>query len=98
MQPDANHRSEGDKLGIEGFKLGSEVLFEILYFGIDGGMHVFIDNGNIGIELSHFLLGFCEIRVQGIEASFQVLATGVGHDEEGTRKGAGGTTYKMGYG
>jgi hypothetical protein len=41
-----------------------------------------IDGGNIGIELSqywqywHFLLGFCEIRVQGSEVSFQVLATG----------------------
>jgi hypothetical protein len=67
-------------------------LFEVLYFGIDRGMHVFIDSGNIGTELSHFLLGFCEIRVQVIEASFQVLATGVGHDEEGTQKGAGGTT------
>jgi hypothetical protein len=91
MQLGADHRSEG-------FKLGSKVLFEVLYFGVDGGMHVFIDGGNIGTELSHFLLGFCEIRVQGIEASFQVLATGVGHDEEGTRKGAGGTTQKMGYG
>jgi hypothetical protein len=96
MQLVADHRSEGDKLGIEGFKMGSEVLFEILfevlYFGIDGGMHVFIDSGNIGIELSHFLLGFCEIRVQGIEASFLVLAMGVGHYEEGTQKGASGTT------
>jgi hypothetical protein len=85
-------------LGIEGFKLGSKVLFKVLHFGVDGGMHAFIDGGNIGTELSHFFLGFCEIRVQGIEASFQVLATGVGHDEEGTRKGAGGTTHKMGYG
>jgi hypothetical protein len=75
-----------------------EVLFEFLDCGGDGGMHVFIDGGNIGIELSHLLLGFCEIGVQGIEASFQVLATGMGHDEEGTRKGVGGTTHKMGYG
>jgi hypothetical protein len=50
-------------------------------------MHIFIDGGNIGIELSHFLLGLCEIRVQGIEVSFQVLATGMGHDEKGTEKG-----------
>ena len=70
MYLDADHRSEGCKLGIEGFKLGSEVLFDVLHFGIDGGMHVFIDSGNIGTEPSHFLLGFCEIRVQGIEASF----------------------------
>jgi hypothetical protein len=67
-------------------------------FGVDGGMHVFIDGGNVGTELSHFMLVFYEIIVQGIEASFQVLDTGVGHDEEGTRKGAGGTTQKMGYG
>jgi hypothetical protein len=85
------HRSDG-------FKLGSKVLFEVLYFGIDGGMHVFIDFDNIGTELSHFLLGFFDIRVQDIEASFQVLATGVGHDEEGTRNGVGGTTKKMWYG
>jgi len=78
--------------------MGSKVLFEVLYFGVDGGMHFFIDDGNIGTDLSHFFLGFREIRVQGIEASFQVLATGVGHDEEGTRKGVVGTTHKMGYG
>jgi hypothetical protein len=77
--------------------MGSEVLFDVLHFGVDGGMHFFIDGGNIGTELSHFLLGLCEIRVQGIEVSFQVLATGVGHDEEG-KQGMGGTTQKMGYG
>jgi hypothetical protein len=84
MQLGVDHRSEGDKLGIEGLNLGSEVLFKVLYFGVDGGMHVFIEIVKIGTELSHFLLGFCEIRVQGIEESFQVLATGVGHDEERT--------------
>ena len=47
-------------------------------------MHPLIGGGNIGTELSHFLLGFCEIRVKGIEASFQVLAIGMGHDDEGT--------------
>ena len=98
MQLGAYHRSEGDKLGIEGFKMGSEVLIEVLHFGVNGGMHVFIDGGNIGTELSHFLLDIYEIRVQGIEVRFQVLAMGVGHDEEGTRKGAGQTTKKMGYG
>jgi len=50
-------------------------------------MHVFIDGGNIGTDLSHFLLGLCEIRLQGIEASFQVLAMGMVHDDEGTEKG-----------
>ena len=50
-------------------------------------MHFLIDGDNIGTELPHFLFGFCEIRVQGIEASFQVLATGMGHDDEGTEKG-----------
>jgi hypothetical protein len=79
MQLGIDHRSDR-------FKLGSKVLFEVLYFGVDGGMYFFIDDRNIGTELSHFLLGFCEIRVQGIEVSFQVLAMGVGHDEEGTRK------------
>ena len=63
MHLGADHRSEGDKLGIEGFKMGSKVLFEVLYFGVDGGMHVFINGGNIGTDLSHFLLGFCEIRL-----------------------------------
>jgi hypothetical protein len=61
-------------------------------------MHILTDGGNIGIELSHLLLGFCEIRLQGSQASFQVLATGMGHDDEGKRKGVGGTTQKMGYG
>ena len=89
MQLGADYRSDR-------FKLGSNVLFEVffefLYWDGDGGMHVFIDGGNIGTDLSHFLLGFCEIREKGIEASFQVLSTGVGHDEEGTQKGVGGTT------
>jgi hypothetical protein len=44
-------------------------------------MHFLIDGENIGIDFSHILLGFCEIRVQGIEASFQVLATAMGHDD-----------------
>jgi hypothetical protein len=51
-------------------------------------MHLLIDGGNIGTELPHFLLGFCEITVQGSEASFQVLTIGMGHDDEQTRKGA----------
>ena len=54
-------------------------------------MHVLIDGGNIGTKLSHFLLGLCEIRLQGIEASFQVLAMGMGHDDEGTKKGRVGS-------
>jgi hypothetical protein len=57
-------------------------------------MHVFIDGGNIGTELSHFLLGLCEIRMQGIEARFQVLATGMGHDDKGTEKGQVGPHKK----
>jgi hypothetical protein len=98
MQLGIDHRSEGDKQGVEGFRLGSKGLFEVFYFGISEGMHVFIDGGNIDTDLSHFLLGFYEIRVQGIEETFQFLATGVGHDEEGTQKGVGGTTQKNGYG
>jgi hypothetical protein len=50
-------------------------------------MHAFIDGGNIDTEISHFLLGLSEIKLQGIEAIFQVLATGMGHDDEGTEKG-----------
>jgi hypothetical protein len=94
----ADHCSEGCKLGSEGFKLGSEVLFDGFHFGIDGGMHAFIEVGKIGTDLPHLLFGLCEIRVQRIEVSFQVLTTGVGHDEEGKQKGTGGTTHKMVYG
>ena len=54
-------------------------------------MHVLIDGGIIGTKLSHFLLGLCEIRLQCIEESFQVLATGMGHDDEGTEKGRVGS-------
>jgi hypothetical protein len=61
-------------------------------------MHLLIDCGNIGTDLLQFLLGFYEIRVQVSEASFQVLATGMGHDDKGIRKGVGETTQKMGYG
>jgi hypothetical protein len=57
-------------------------------------MHGFIDGGNIGTELSHFLLGLCEIRVQGIEASFQLLAMGMENDDEGTKKGWVGSHRK----
>jgi hypothetical protein len=32
-------------------------------------------------------LGLGEIRLQDIEVSFQVLATGMGHDDEGTKMG-----------
>jgi len=85
MQLGVDHPSKGGKLGIEGFNPGSDVVLDILHFGIDEGMHVFIDGVNVGINLSHFFLGFCEIIVQGIEARFQVLATGVGHDEGETR-------------
>jgi hypothetical protein len=58
-------------------------------------MHVFINGGNIGTNMSHLLLGLCEIRVHGIEASFQVLATGMGHDDEGTEKGRMGSKIIM---
>jgi hypothetical protein len=39
----------------------------------------------------HFLLGLGETRLQGIEASFQVLATSMGHEDEGTEKGRVGS-------
>jgi hypothetical protein len=38
----------------EGCKLGSEVLIDGFHFCVYGGMHVFIDGGNIGTELLHF--------------------------------------------
>jgi hypothetical protein len=98
IQLGADHCSEEFKLGSEGCKLGSEVLFDGFHFGIDGGMPAFINGGKIDTDLPHFLLGLYEIRGQGIEASFQVLAIGVGHDEEGKQKGASGTAQKMGYG
>jgi hypothetical protein len=83
IQLGTDHCSERWNLGSEGFKLGSKVLFDGFHFGVDGGMHVFIEGGKIGTEFPYFLLGLCEIRVQGIEESFQVLATYLGHDEEG---------------
>jgi hypothetical protein len=50
-------------------------------------MHIFIDGGNIVIDLSHLFLGLCEIKLKGIEVIFQVLAMGMGHDDEGIEKG-----------
>jgi hypothetical protein len=64
-------------------KLGSQVLFDFLH----SGLHGCIEDDNIGNDLFHFLLGVGEIRLQGIEASFQVLATGMGHDDEETKMG-----------
>ena len=61
------------------------MLFEVFFEFLDGGMHAFIDGGNIGTELSHFLFGLYEIRLQGIEANYQVLATGMGKLKRGGR-------------
>ena len=52
------------------FKLGGEVLFNLLHWGLHGC----IDGCNIGTELFHFFLGLNETIFQGVEASFQVLA------------------------
>jgi len=75
------------KLGAEWrkdrFKLGCQVLFYFLHWGLHGC----IDDDNIGIELFHFLLGLDETRLKGIEVSFQVLVAGMGHEDEGTKKG-----------
>jgi hypothetical protein len=54
-------------------------------------MHGCIDGGNIGTEVFHFLLGLDETRLQGVEASFQVLAMGMGHEDGGTEKGWAGS-------
>jgi hypothetical protein len=56
-------------------------------------MHGFINGRNIGTELSHFLLGLCEIRFQGIEAIFQVLYTSMVHDDKGTEEGWVGSNF-----
>jgi hypothetical protein len=52
-----------------------------------------IYGGNIGTELFHFFLGLKETRLQGVEATFQVLATGMGHEDGGTEKGWAGLTF-----
>ena len=67
--------------------LGGQVLFDFLHWGLHG----YIDGENISTELFHFLLGLSETRLQGIEASFQVLAMGMGHEDEGTEKGRVGS-------
>ena len=41
--------------------------------------------------LFHFFLGLFGTRLQGVEASFQVLATGMGHEDGGTEKGQVGS-------
>jgi hypothetical protein len=50
-------------------------------------LHGCIDGDNIGTELSHFLLGLGEIRLQVIEATFQVSAMGMGHEDKGPKMG-----------
>jgi hypothetical protein len=47
MQLGTDPRSEGGNLGIEGFKLGSEYLFDVIHFGVDGGMHVSLIVGSL---------------------------------------------------
>jgi tryptophan synthase beta subunit len=66
----------------------SWVVSSCLTSSIDDCMVVFmvnfngcIDGGNNGTKLFHFFLGLEEIRLQGVEASFQVLATGMGHED-----------------
>ena len=76
----------GAECGKDRFKLGGEVLFDFLHWGLHGC----IDGGNIGTELFHFLLCLNETILQGVEASFQVLAMSMGHEDEGTEKGRAG--------
>jgi hypothetical protein len=54
-------------------------------------LHGSIDGDNISTELSHFLLGLSEIRLKVIEATFQVLATGMGHEDKGPEMGQVGS-------
>jgi hypothetical protein len=58
----SNNIHLGADLMNEGFKLGREVLFQGFHFCVYGGMHFVIEGGNIGTELSHFLLGLNEIK------------------------------------
>ena len=57
-----------------------------MYGSIDGR----IDGGNNSTDLFHLLLGLDETRLQGVEASFQVLATGMGHEDGWTEEGRAG--------
>jgi hypothetical protein len=47
MHLDADHRSEGDKLVIEGFKLGSKVFFKVLFELKDVGIRIYPENKNL---------------------------------------------------
>ena len=77
------------------FKLGSQVLFDFLHWGLHGFIYGcidgWIDGGNNSTELFHFFLGLKETRLQGVEAIFQILATGMGHEDGWTEKGLVGS-------
>jgi hypothetical protein len=80
----------------EGCKMGSEIMFGGFHFGVYAGIHVFIYGGKTNAKVYHFMSGLREIRGQGIEENFQVLAMyGIKRENE---KGTSGTTQKMGYG
>ena len=68
------------------FKMGGEVFFDFLHWGL----HCCIDGANIGTDLFHFFLGLDETILQGVEASFQVLATSMGHEDGENEKGWAG--------
>jgi hypothetical protein len=72
--------------------------FRVSIFSFMMEQFFFINGGNIGTDLLHFLLGLCEIKVKGIEVGFKVFSTGVAHDEGGNQRGASGTTQKKCYG
>jgi hypothetical protein len=57
------------------------------------GLHGSIDGDDIGTKLFHFLLGLDETRLQGVEASFQVLAMSMSHEHGGTEKGQAGSNF-----
>ena len=79
------------------FKLGGQFLFGFLHWGLHGCIYgcsdVCIDGGNNSTELFHLFLGLEETRLQGVEASFQVLATGMGHEDGWTKKGPVGSKF-----
>jgi hypothetical protein len=65
--------------------MGGQFLFDALHCRLHGCIYGGIDGciigGNSSTNLLHFFLGLEEIRLQGVEARLQFLATGMGHED-----------------
>ena len=81
----------GAEWGKDRFKLGGQFLFDFLHQGLHGCIDGWINGGNSSSELFHFFLGLKETILQGVEASFQILDTGMGHEDGWTEKGRAGS-------